>query len=248
MTRDELERARRERALVTDIDGSVIGELGDVVYDPQNEEPVWLVARTGVLPTRAIVVPARGAVPVDGTVRVPYDKESAESAPETAGDRPSPVEETRLHDHYRLRSLGSGLTGRDVEPALIRHEQELVVRAVREQVGTVRARKGVTTEAVTETVSYDVEHGAFERVPAREDDSGLIETLPDGSISIPVMTEEVVVEKRIVLKERVTIRKERRVEAREISAELEVERFDVDSGPGTPSLLHRPDSRATPTP
>ena len=51
----------------------------------------------------------------------------------------------------------------------------------------------------------DVEH---ERVPAGEGDSGEIEVLPDGSVSIPLFEEELVVTRRTVLRERVIVRKQ----------------------------------------
>ena len=97
------------------------------------------------------------------------------------------------------------------------------------------------TEHVSRVVAYDVEHATIERVPANDDDSGLIETLPDGSISIPVLEEEIVVDKEIVVRERVIISKERAFEAERIEADLRVERVDVDLGPGTESVLEPPE-------
>jgi len=71
------------------------------------------------------------------------------------------------------------------------------------------------------------------RVPVNEDDSGQIETLPDGSISVPLFEEELVVTKRTVLRERVIIRKETVTDWQTVEAELRREHvsFDTDDLP-----------------
>jgi uncharacterized protein (TIGR02271 family) len=55
-----------------------------------------------------------------------------------------------------------------------------------------------------------------------------VETLPDGSISIPVLEEELVVTKRLVVRERIVIRKETRTVTETVEAELRREHVDVD--------------------
>jgi hypothetical protein len=47
----------------------------------------------------------------------------------------------------------------------------------------------------------------LEWVPVEGDDSGRVETLPDGSISIPVLEEQVVVSTRTVVRERLVVRR-----------------------------------------
>lgn len=54
----------------------------------------------------------------------------------------------------------------------------------------------------------DFEQLVQERAPIGEDDSGEIETLPDGSLSIPLYEEELVVTNRTILRERIIVRKE----------------------------------------
>jgi stress response protein YsnF len=58
-------------------------------------------------------------------------------------------------------------------------------------------------------------------------DSGEVETLPDGSISIPILEEELVVAKRVVVRERLIVHKDSDVEHRTIGAELRRERVEV---------------------
>jgi uncharacterized protein (TIGR02271 family) len=73
-----------------------------------------------------------------------------------------------------------------------------------------------------------VEELAQERVEAAASDSGEIELLPDGSVSIPVFEEQLVVTRRIVLKERVIIRKALITECQSVEATLRRERVETD--------------------
>jgi len=49
----------------------------------------------------------------------------------------------------------------------------------------------------------------LEWVPVEGDDSGRVETLPDGSVSIPVLEEQVVASTRTIVRERVVVRRRR---------------------------------------
>jgi uncharacterized protein (TIGR02271 family) len=95
--------------------------------------------------------------------------------------------------------------------------------------GTVRARKSVETHPVEEEVSRLVEEADVESIPAESQDSGEIETLPDGSISIPVLEEQLVVTKRLVVRERIVIRKNARTEREVIRDELRKEQVSIET-------------------
>jgi uncharacterized protein (TIGR02271 family) len=119
------------------------------------------------------------------------------------------------------------------ETALVRHEEELDLRTRSVDAGAVRARKGVETRNHSELVPRQVEHfDDVERVAAGENDSGGIETLPDGSVSIPILEEELVVSKRLVVRERVVIRKRTETEQHRVEAELGRERVELDADEG----------------
>ena len=121
----------------------------------------------------------------------------------------------------------------EFEPStLVRHEETLVVDAEPYEAGRVRARKHVETQHVDEVFPRDVEYAEVERVEAPAGDSGKIETLPDGSVSVPILEEELVVTKRTVVRERVVIRKRTVTEQHRVEADLLRERLDVDADPG----------------
>jgi uncharacterized protein (TIGR02271 family) len=73
-----------------------------------------------------------------------------------------------------------------------------------------------------------VEYGDFERAPATDRDSGEIETLEDGSVSIPLFEERLVVSKELFVRERVILRKRTVTEEHRVEAELRKERIEVE--------------------
>ena len=118
--------------------------------------------------------------------------------------------------------------GSEQEPSLDRHEEELVVGRRTGEAGSVRAVKRVDVEQVSQDVPRGIEEADVERVPASASgDSGEIEHLPDGSVSIPVFEEELVITKRRVLRERIIVRKRVVVEQQRVEAELRREHVEV---------------------
>jgi uncharacterized protein (TIGR02271 family) len=129
------------------------------------------------------------------------------------------------------------------DDSLVRHEEQIAdVDTTWRGIGYVRARKRVGTYRVKEEVPRQVEDVVLERTPVAADDSGKIERLEDGSISIPVFEEELVIEKRTILKERVIIRKTAVTEVERISAELRKERIEFDADPGIDLEIDEPSS------
>jgi len=120
-------------------------------------------------------------------------------------------------------------------PETIRHEQELEVGRQLAPLGNVHVQKRVETERAARELPRKVEHGTVERVPATHEDSGEIETLPDGSVSIPVLAEELVITKRTVVRERIIVRKEVTTEIERVDAEVSHEVVDVDVREGEES-------------
>jgi uncharacterized protein (TIGR02271 family) len=113
---------------------------------------------------------------------------------------------------------------------LVRHEEE--VRGTHgggwRGVGYVKARSRIGRSRVDLAVAKAVERAELERVPVSEGDSQRIETLDDGSISIPVFEEELVVKKRVVLKERIVLRKRIETVTETVVDELRKERIEIE--------------------
>jgi uncharacterized protein (TIGR02271 family) len=118
--------------------------------------------------------------------------------------------------------------GRESELTL--SEERLRVGTETERIGTARAVKRVDTETVEARVERGTEHADTERVDVADADldSGEVETLPDGSVSIPVFEEQIVVTKRLVVRERVIVRKHTVYEDHVVTADLRRERLEVE--------------------
>jgi uncharacterized protein (TIGR02271 family) len=118
----------------------------------------------------------------------------------------------------------------DPPGGLTRHEEELKIGTRSVEAGSVRAHKQVTTEQVSVPTTRQVDHfDNVDRVAPNEQDSGQIETLEDGSISIPILEEELVITKRLVVRERVILQKRIELEHQTVEAELRREQLSIDT-------------------
>lgn len=115
------------------------------------------------------------------------------------------------------------------EDELELHEEELRIDTRTYEAGAVRARKTVESRNFDDVVPRDVEDADVERVPSGPGDSGQVETLPDGSISIPLLEEELVVTKRLVVRERIIIRKRITTVQEHVHTELRTEQVQLET-------------------
>lgn len=114
--------------------------------------------------------------------------------------------------------------------------EDLVARPSAEQVGTVRLRKSVETEerAVAVPVSHD--EVIVEHIPPDQVDASA--SLGANELLIPIMEEQLVVQKRMVVKEYVRVRKRQVVEQRQVREPVRREVLGVQeqrsAGTGAP--------------
>lgn len=123
---------------------------------------------------------------------------------------------------------------------VLRHEEEVAGTKAGgwRGAGHVRARKRVDRVRVDEVLDRDVERLESVRVPAEDGDSGRIEHLPDGSISIPLFEEELVVTKRVVLRERMILRKGVETQRQRVRDQLRRERVEIDADDDVRDRVH----------
>jgi len=120
--------------------------------------------------------------------------------------------------------------GDDDAAAVTRFEERAVVGTELHETGRVRVKKHVETYPVEEVVSRSIEHAdTSERLPAVEGDTGEVQTLEDGSVSIPVFEEVLVVTKKLVVRERVIVRKRTVIDEHTLQTELRREHVTVDT-------------------
>ena len=205
---------------VVDSGGTRVGRVSDLLVDTQ------------AMKVRKLIVDAGGssgakysAVAVDVT-----DVDFREHAHQV------------LARHYQAGSFGERAASYDYDTStadgdqrtLTRSEEELRIGKRQVSRGEARIGKRVETERVSEPVTRRREEVVIERRPvqggARAD-----ARIADDEVRIPLMEEEVLVEKRPVVKEELVVGK-RVVEERDVvEAEVRREEFDIDTNVETSS-------------
>jgi stress response protein YsnF len=115
---------------------------------------------------------------------------------------------------------------------LIRHEQELDVTSRSTKIGGVRVRTDPEAVKVERSVPRHSEVADVRTTNANERDSGEVETLPDGSISIPIFEEQLVVTRRRRVRERLIVKKRTVTHHEMVRGEVVRERVSVEPDEG----------------
>jgi len=176
--------------------------------------------------------------------RVGYTYAGSERAGAATGDtgrgRPtSPRREATAGtaDEGAVEPGGERTTDKD-EIRVQRSEEELVAGTREREAGSVNVRKRVRTERERLSVPKKREEVTVERVPVEESrreaegreeasERGIVDE--DGEIRIPIVEEEIVVEKRPVVKEEIRLRKNVVEEEEVIEEDVRKEEVDVDN-------------------
>ena len=126
------------------------------------------------------------------------------------------------------------------------HAERLTPGTETVEAGSVHVRKHVESHPVEYSVPRDIEHvDTSERIAVDEGDSGEVEVLEDGSVSIPVFEEVLVVTKRLVVRERVIVRKHTVVDEYKLQTELRREHISVDADDSIDLVDNRTDASGT---
>lgn len=237
-------------------DGEKIGKITEIYVDGQTGKPAWATVTSGLLDTESRFVPLAGALLDGESVRTRVTKDQVRDAPGVEDDGElSEQEEARLLEHYGISytqdgsltaqgqpnagerretekpTAGHDASGPTTDDAITRSEEELQVGTRRQAVGRVRLRKRVVTEMVTKTVPVSHEEITIEREAITDANRGAVQDggeLSDEEHEIVLYAEELVVEKRVVAKERIRIGKETVTEDREISEEIRKEQIETN--------------------
>jgi uncharacterized protein (TIGR02271 family) len=188
----------------------------------------------GLPENRSVLVPAE-AITVDDRLRrmvVSHPRSLVETAPSLGyAEEVTPEFERRVRVHYLLDTeerAGYGAYYSDTtEPSEItgadpvldlpereeddvrvrRSEEELRVETREREAGEMRVRKRVRTERERLTVPKKRVEVSVDRVPVDGEEAATAPQIGEEEIVVPVIEEEIVVEKRPVVKEEIRIRK-----------------------------------------
>jgi uncharacterized protein (TIGR02271 family) len=151
-----------------------------------------------------------------------------------AADRPRPMPAAAGADQGRPMPAGAG-AGADraraaAEGDMVRAEEELQIGKESHESGRVRLRKWVETEHVTRTVPVSHEEAHLQREPIGVDEADGTEVgdLSESDREMVLNEEQIVVNKRVVPKERVRLEKETVTEDVPVEADLRRERVEVE--------------------
>jgi uncharacterized protein (TIGR02271 family) len=213
-------------------DGQRMGKVRDLIVDTDRMKVEYLELDGDGADAGPLRVPVSSAqldtqqreVVVGGTMS------SGFSAADTAAGRA---------DTLRSGATDAGLRDRD-RATLRRAEEELRIGKREVQAGEVVVAKHVETERVSQPVTLERERVHVERRPVTEAMTGHVD-IGEDEIRVPVVEEELIVEKRPVVKEELVISKERVQDTETVDTELRREEFDVQ---GTPDRLIDDDGRA----
>ncbi|MDP9400642.1 MAG: PRC and DUF2382 domain-containing protein [Actinomycetota bacterium] len=133
-------------------------------------------------------------------------------------------------------AVGNDVSGPETDEAMTRSEEEIRIGTRRREVGRARLRKFIVTEPVQETVTVQHEEVHIEREPITDANMPAAMSgadLTEEEHEVTLTTEEAVVEKRVVPKERVRLDKDVVTEQQTISDEVRKEVIEADVPEGT---------------
>jgi len=221
---------------VTTSNGADVGRVHDLIVDRSTMQARYLAvslegantAMTDSDSSRPVLVPVARAHIDENANRVHLDStgDGLNQLPRYGGaavDRD--YNETFNRTEAPMRSASASTT-QDTPQRITRSAEELRIGKRNVSAGEVTVRKHVETERVTEPVTRTREVVNVERRPVSADAAAT--EISEGEIRVPLVEEEVVVEKRPVVKEEVVITKDHVTETENVEAELREERIEVD--------------------
>ena len=168
---------------------------------------------------------------------IPYTAADSTTAQSVAPPSAPPEEREAGGDYAAERggtaqeAVGRDASGPTTDDAMTRSEEELRVGTRERETGRVRLRKYVVTEHVQQTVPVRREEVRLEREPITNANRDRATAGPDISQEeheFVLHEEQLVVEKRVVPKERVRLTKDTITDEQQISEEVRKEQIDVD--------------------
>ena len=234
---------------VIDSAGEKIGKVDEVYYATDDGSPEWLAVNTGLFGTKTSFVPTDGSRPKGEDVQVACTKDQVKDAPGVKpGEELSHSEERELWAHYGLDygdqghsqgavdttttsargAVGRGVRALETNDAMTRSEEEVSVGTRRRDAGKARLRKYVVTEQVTVAVPVRKEMAVLETESVGDGDSASGESVVDEDHAVVLSEEEVVVERKVVPKERVRLATKTVTTEQEVTEQVRRERFETE--------------------
>lgn len=208
-------------------DGSRIGEVSDLIVDTSAMKVRYfeVEASAGGDRNARVLVDALNADLLDGERQVVIDGDITSLQSASGLDR---YETATAHDRGAMPSTHDH--GREAA-RMTRSEEELRIGKREVEAGEVVVNKSVETEHVSAPVERRVERVRVER-RAVTGATNMDARIEGGEIRVPIIEEEVVVEKRPVVKEEIVLTRDVDTETEVVEADVRKERVDVHEQEG----------------
>ena len=227
-----------------DADGAHFGTLHDVLVNG-DDVPVW----AEVQPRESgqpVLLPFEALRPSDDAVHVPFTTRTMLTAPASDGDALSGEDQQRLTEHFtaaaprprpQQQAAATAALPRPPGPdpdsaaSVVRSEEELRIGVEVRPVGTVRLRKWVETQTVTDEVVLHQERVRVQREPVTVSnvDAALTHAeIGEAEYEVVLRDEHVVATRVLVPREVVRLTKDVVAETLVIEADLRSEEVSVD--------------------
>ncbi|MGB3633094.1 MAG: PRC and DUF2382 domain-containing protein [Rubrobacteraceae bacterium] len=243
---------------VNDRDGEKVGKVDDLFVDESNE-PEYVGVKMGLLGMNSTLIPMDicRVDESDQTITVETEKEKAKDGPSFDDDQEISQDfERQVRDHYGLNVQGGaedrggygdyysdedgdereertpGRSGDDDDLTVQRTEEELRAGTREREAGGVNVRKRVRTDKEQIKVPKKREEVSVERVQVDEGSSSPDAEIGEEDINVPVMEEEVITEKKAVVKEELRIKKDTVEEEEIVEDDVRKEEIEVDDETG----------------
>lgn len=140
-----------------------------------------------------------------------------------------------VYDDVERTAVGRDTSGPTTDDAMTRSEEELRVSTARRPSGLARLKKRVVQEQVSTAVPVEHDEVRIEREPITDANVGSAmdgPALSEEEHEVTLTAEEVVVDKKVVPKERVRLDTETVVEERQVDETVAREEIEVDGAAG----------------
>ena len=222
---------------VYDRDGHKIGKVDDLFLD-EGDNLEYMGVKMGFFGLSSTLIPVDAVRVEEGqqALYVEAEKEHVKDGPRFDDDNEiTPEFERQVREYYGLGAAearggyGAYDDDRDPDELSVRRSEEELRAGVRERKsGQVNVRKRVKTERESLTVPRKREEVSVDRVPV--EDEAYESELGEDEVSVPVVEEEVVVEKRPVVKEEIRVRKDVVEDEEVVEEDVRKEEVDIDDG------------------
>lgn len=220
---------------VYDRDGDKIGKVDDLFVD-EGDRPEYVGVKMGFFGTSSTLIPM-DIVQTDDqqeTLMVQAEKDYVKDGPRF-DDEITPDHERQVREYYGTEAVegsedrtgyGGYYSDDGDEIRVQRSEEELRAGTREREAGSVNVRKRARTESERIAVPKKREEVTVDRVPVNEETSGT--QIGDDEVSVPVVEEEIVVEKRPMVKEEIRVRKDVVEDEEVVEEEVRKEEIEVD--------------------